>query len=167
MKNMKNWKSVTLSGKQMNNIIYCGKKCIGKSTYLSKLSTGFVNFDKFIWTQLSTAQQQAYKARFKLAIESLDMASYQKLLQSLSSAIDWSTLLAQANTISTVYEMPALGMWWEFLPQSLRYNSFIFKLECSEEERIVRTRTRGCEKDIALYDFFYKDPPIIHRIIKV
>jgi hypothetical protein len=52
-----------------DHIIYFGKMCIGKSTYLNKLKSGYVDFDKFIWTQLSNKTIVHFKKQFSDAIE--------------------------------------------------------------------------------------------------
>jgi hypothetical protein len=149
------------------HVIYFGKLCIGKSTYLNTLKTGYVDFDKFIWTQLNDKGIMYFKNEFLNAINEGNKSRYNKIIKELNSELDWTNLIKEADKISKVYEMPALGMWWKYLPTDLKENSHIIRLMCKDFDRIERASKRGCVNKLQKFDLFYKEPPIINNSILI
>jgi hypothetical protein len=88
-------------------------------------------------------------------------------MAALSSEIDWPKLIIEADKISNIYEVPALGMWWKHLPKDLKENSHIIKLMCKDFYRIERANKRNCLEKINKFDIFYKDPPIVHNSVLI
>lgn len=151
----------------MNNIIYCGRKSVGKSTYIKKAHTKFVDFDKFIWKHFEDDMVRYLKEKVNTSIKEVNFRSYKRHITFIAEKLDWNKLITEANNEAAVFEMPALGMWWDLIPYDLRYKSFIFKIDCPEETRIERAKKRGCLGTLKTFDLFYRDPPIIHQTVIV
>jgi len=147
------------------NIIYCGKKSVGKSTYIEKQHGNYVDFYKFIWSHLEKDTVTYLKNKINASIKETNFRSYKRHLALISEHVKLEELITEANKISTVFEMASLGMWWDLLPHKLRYYSFIYKVDCSEEVRAERAKKHGCLDTLEQFDLFYRDPPIIHNTI--
>lgn len=150
------------SNTQQKTKVYFGKCCSGKSTYLrQQAATPLIfDFDKN-WIKCSKSVKEYLDnmlPKVKEAFYNKDPAFY-KLTNEIASNMNWGNLF-WGQIPGTIYDIPALGNYWNSISDYYKGNLYLIKCSTSEENRQYFASCRNVNpKLIECNNVFYNDPP--------
>lgn len=171
---------------QPQYIIFFGKSCSGKSTYLRKSYGDYViDVDNIFWNIFEKCFGK--EKRIEIQTKSRNtIYSGQKLneLVSIYSTEDfWTTMLKfirdnykkthfYSNRINFsnelfVLDFPDIGSYWHTIPAEIKGKFYLVQLETNLEKRTNFIKNRNFQKQIKILDINYKEPNYFDETRKI
>lgn len=156
-------------------IVFFGKSCCGKTTYIrDKYGDNFVDVDSIFWDIFSLCFGNKEKEIIKKSSYDAiyDGSDLEELMNKYSVDEFWNTLLdfvknnykkvnfMDNNSISDVYllDFPSIGCYWKRIKSKIRSKFYLVKIETSDKKRKEFTINKKMENKIDFLDNNYKDP---------
>lgn len=163
-------------------IIFFGKSCIGKTTYISKkYGNEVINIDSIFWNIFSICYG-------KKEMESIKNLSYKliydgnnldELISKYSTDEFWDTMLdfirkkykkinfTNDNLKDSFYilDFPSIGCYWKTIKPRIRGQFYLIKIKTSENKRNEFITIRKTESKIDFLDYNYKDPDYFDKTV--
>lgn len=141
---------------------YFGKCCCGKTTYLKDKYVTVIEMDKQ-WKVFA----RKYLAQVDCTLEDLKRFFYDKnddaffyFMHPLMKTFDWNTFFSSLNNPNEVFDIPVIGMYFEYLPDDIVGRLELINVTTSEGNRLEFAKNRNVNpRLIECNNHFYKDPP--------
>lgn len=149
--------------KQMIFNFYYGQSCIGKSYYLSNkfLPSQIIDIDKRFWhyVNLTDIQKENIKGDLARCLINNNIDRFHHCIESkLVDNIIWGNMF-NCCSLNDVYDFPALGYYWNYIPDNFKARMNIIKLTNNSSNRMTYIKAKHFENKIDFLDSIYKEPP--------
>lgn len=171
---------------QPQYIIFFGKSCSGKSTYIRKFyGDCVIDIDKIFWNIFEKCF--GIDKRAKIQNESKNKIYNGQKLDELiflySTREFWEIMLEfiidkykkihfYSNRVSFsdgvfILDFPAIGNYWHTIPAEIKGKFYLVKLETDLEKRMNFIQNRNFQKQINILDANYKEPSYFDETRKI
>lgn len=172
--------------KEPNYLVYFGKSCCGKSTYLKNIykSENIIDVDKLLWETLAKIHdiQKTNDIKNESKNTLLSGNNLNILIQEYSTQEFWDKFFELVDNYKTynintlknfevtkklhVIDFAAIGSYWDTIPIEYKTKFYLIKIENSDEMRKVYIKKKNFENIIDILDKNYLDPPYFDETIK-
>lgn len=163
-------------------VIYFGKSCTGKSTYLKKIHDRFfVECDKVIWDYVDLEKAKKFvDGNINICIETMDdfkreflniikfesTYDYKVFMDALGNSIDYGKMFSCDDQYN--FDAPVIGNYFDYIPKDIISKFKLIKISTSEENRIKFCKAKNWNPEfLKRLDAVYKDPPYFDQEIVI
>lgn len=165
-------------------VVFFGKSCSGKTSYISKkYSNNFVNVDSIFWDIFSLCfGKKEMELVKKLSYEAIySKNSLDKLIDKYSTDEFWSIMFSfvkdnykktnytdkNLNYSGYILDFPSIGCYWKKIKPEIRSRFYLVKLETDNNKRKSFIAGRKMESKINYLDYNYRDPEYFDKIVTI